>query len=135
MSRVLKRKTDNRPTWVRVREFGPASDRRRRRIGWRRVELEGVAWWVGQPYPHTSHNQSNWGITYIYIEREREREGERELRKLLKTRITFQGILFIYNFELLAAIYIFCSITLYFWNVKQCSLFCLEETYLHKGET
>ena len=68
---------------------------------------------------------------YIYIERER----ERELRKLLKTRITFQGILFIYNFELLAAIYIFCSITLYFWNVKQCSLFCLEETYLHKGKT
>ena len=72
---------------------------------------------------------------YIYIYRERERERERELRKLLKTKITFQGILFIYNFELLAAIYIFCSITLYFWNVKQCSLFCLEETYLHKGKT
>ena len=50
----------------------------------------------------------------------------------MKTRITFQGILFINYFELLAAIYIFCSITS---GMSKCSLFFLEETYLHKGET
>ena len=51
VSWVLKRKTGNRPTWGQVREFGPASDRWRRRIEWRWVELERVrraARWVGQ---------------------------------------------------------------------------------------